>query len=149
MHCGARIGFLTLGEIWSLQFSDPTWISECFAACIPHHPHCSYAPPSAPFLKPTLPFLIYSTSTPAGQWPILLMMSVPPLVTIFIGICIQKEMVTPTRFPYYSSACALISVIGFVMPLVLMVRFGALSGNSPWDGQARLAISVLLLLLPR
>ena len=71
------------------------------------------------------------------------------LALYLAAVYVPKKSVSTTFFPYVSVACASLIIAIIFIFIWTMVRVGALSGKSPWDGESRLCLAMLLIFLPR
>ena len=85
-----------------------------------------------------------------GSRSIVIIIQAAAIMFILLGNLLPRKHMTPELFPYVSFACAFLVIVAvFGLGIWIAVRYGSLRGNSPWDGQSRLLLAVLLIFLPR
>ena len=71
------------------------------------------------------------------------------LVLYLGGLYFPKKSVSTALYPYVSIAFASLFTATVFIFIWAMVRIGALSGKSPWDGESRLLLAIFLIFVPR
>ena len=71
------------------------------------------------------------------------------LFLLCLASLLLRMKITTRVFPFVSFFCAVIVFALTGICFAIMIRYGAKSGNQPWDGEVRVVVILLLIFIPR